>query len=147
MCAISNTSARRAPQRRPPMLPPPLRLRRRSRQASPGRSSEATVSIVTNGAPKGAAGRKLGIVFGPVLGLVMFAAVVWMASRFVNRYEYKDAYRAPVATVDVTPREAGVAAEKADAEKAAKATPYTEAEYRTFPIVGSRVAIWSLAQL
>jgi cytochrome bd-type quinol oxidase subunit 1 len=91
--------------------------------------------------------RRLGIVFGPVLGLVMFAGVVWMASRFVNSYEYRDAYRAPVATADVTPRVAGVAAEEAEAEKQAKATPYTEVEYRTFPIVGSRVAIWSVAQL
>jgi cytochrome bd ubiquinol oxidase subunit I len=105
------------------------------------------VSIVTDGVTKGAGGRKLGIVFGPVLGLVMFAAVVWMASRFVNSYEYKDAYRAPAATVDATPRAAGIAAEKADAEKQAKATPYAEAEYRTFPIVGSRVAIWAVAQL
>jgi cytochrome bd-type quinol oxidase subunit 1 len=91
--------------------------------------------------------RRLGIVFGPVLGLVMFAGVVWMASRFVNSYEYRDAYRAPVAIADVTPRVAGVAAEAAEAEKQAKATPYTEVEYRTFPIVGSRVAIWSVAQL
>ena len=105
------------------------------------------MSIVTDGVTKGAGGRKLGIVFGPVLGLVMFAAVVWMASRFVNSYEYKDAYRAPAATVDATPRAAGIAAEKADAEKQAKATPYAEAEYRTFPIVGSRVAIWAVAQL
>jgi cytochrome d ubiquinol oxidase subunit I len=105
------------------------------------------VSIVTDGAAKGGAGRKLGIVLGPVLGLVMFAAVVWMASRFVNSYEYKDAYRPPAATVDVTPRAAGMAAEASAAEKQAKATPYAEAEYRTFPIVGSRVAIWAVAQL
>lgn len=105
------------------------------------------MSIVTDGAAKGAGYRKLGIVFGPVLGLLMFAAVVWMASRFVNTYEYKDAYRTPAAAVDTTPREAGLAAEKADADKAAKATPYAEAEYRTFPIIGSRVAIWAVAQL
>jgi cytochrome bd-type quinol oxidase subunit 1 len=105
------------------------------------------VSIVTDGAGKRATSRKLGIVFGPVLGLVMFGVVVWMASRFVNSYEYKDAYRAPAAAVDVTPRVEGVAAEKAEAETKAKATPYAEAEYRTFPVVGSRVAIWAVAQL
>jgi len=105
------------------------------------------VSIVTDGVAKGAGVRKLGIVLGPVLGLVMFAAVVWVASRFVNEYEYKDAYRPPAASVDVTPRAAGEAAEAAEAEKQAKATPYAEAEYRTFPIVGSRVAIWAVAQL
>jgi len=105
------------------------------------------VSIVTDGVAKAAGSRKLGFVFGPILGLVMFAGVVWMASRFVNSYEYKDAYRPPAATVDATPRVAGLEAEKAAAEKQAKATPYAEAEYRTFPVVGSRVAIWAVAQL
>jgi cytochrome bd-type quinol oxidase subunit 1 len=105
------------------------------------------VSIVTDGVAKAAGSRKLGFVFGPILGLVMFAGVVWMASRFVNNYEYKDAYRPAAATVDATPRAAGVEAEKAAAEKQAKATPYAEAEYRTFPVVGSRVAIWAVAQL
>jgi cytochrome bd-type quinol oxidase subunit 1 len=104
------------------------------------------VSIVTD-ITKGPGARKLGIVFGPILGLVMFALVVWTAARFVNTYEYKDAYRPPAAAVDTTPRAVGLAAEKADAETKAKATPYTEAEYRTFPIVGSRVAIWAVAQL
>jgi cytochrome bd-type quinol oxidase subunit 1 len=103
------------------------------------------VSIVTDITKS--PGGKLGIVFGPILGLVMFALVVWTAARFVNTYEYKDAYRPPAATVDTTPRAVGLATEKADAETKAKATPYTEAEYRTFPIVGSRVAIWAVAQL
>ena len=102
---------------------------------------------MTNGLSNGAMNRKLGIVLGPVLGLGMFIVVVWMATRFVNQYEYKDTYRAPAAVVDTTPREAGLEAEKADAEAKAKATPYTEVEYRAFPIVGSRVAIWAVAQL
>jgi cytochrome d ubiquinol oxidase subunit I len=38
------------------------------------------------------------------------------------------------------------AAPPTDAEKA-RAKPYEEAEYRRFPVVGSRVAIWSVAQL
>jgi hypothetical protein len=46
---------------------------------------------VTKGATTGAMSRKLGIVFGPVLGLVMFGLAVWMGSRLVNQYEYKDA--------------------------------------------------------
>ena len=33
------------------------------------------------------------------------------------------------------------------ADKAAQSKPYQEAEYRTFPVVGSRVAIWVVAQL
>src|SRR4051812_12042052 len=95
----------------------------------------------------GAMNRKVLIVLGPVAGIVMFLGVIWMASVFVGRNEYRDPYRTPAAAVDATPRAEGVAAEKAGAETRAKATPYTEAEYRRFPGVGSRVAIWSVAQL
>src|SRR6476660_3477961 len=91
--------------------------------------------------------RKLLILVGPVAGIVMFVAVVWIATLFVSHNKYRDAYRAPAATADTTPRAAGQAAEAADAEAKAKATPYAEVEYRTFPIVGSRVAIWAVAQL
>jgi cytochrome bd-type quinol oxidase subunit 1 len=94
----------------------------------------------------GITNRKLLFVLGPVTGLVMFAAVVITATYLTNR-EYREPYRAPAASVDPTPRVEGLAAERAAAEAAAKATPYVEAEYRTFPVVGSRVAIWSVAQL
>src|SRR5258705_9588148 len=94
----------------------------------------------------GAMNRKVLFIVGPVAGVLMFAAVIWGVSQLTSR-EYKDAYRAPSATVDTTPRTAGQAAEAADAEAKAKATPYQEAEYRTFPVVGSRVAIWAVAQL
>jgi cytochrome bd-type quinol oxidase subunit 1 len=90
--------------------------------------------------------RKLLFVLGPVTGLVMFAGVVMMATFLTNR-EYKEPYRAPSAIVDPTPRAEGLAAERAAAEATARATPYVEAEYRTFPVVGSRVAIWAVAQL
>jgi cytochrome bd ubiquinol oxidase subunit I len=91
--------------------------------------------------------RKLLILVGPVAGIVMFVAVVWIATLFVSHNEYRDTYRAPAATADTTPRAGGVTAEQAAAETKAKATPYVEAEYRTFPVVGSRVAIWAVAQL
>ena len=78
----------------------------------------------------GAINRKVLIVLGPVAGIVMFLAVVWMASVFVGHNEYKEPYRAPAAAADATPRAEGLAAEKAAAETKAKATPYTEAEYR-----------------
>ena len=94
----------------------------------------------------GVMNRKLLFVLGPVTGLVIFAGVVLIATLLTNR-EYKDPYRAPAATVDATPRVAGLADEQAAAEAAAKARLYVEAEYRTFPIVGSRVAIWAVAQL
>jgi cytochrome bd-type quinol oxidase subunit 1 len=90
--------------------------------------------------------RKLMLLLGPVLGLVMFAATVKMVSMVLSG-EYKEPYRAPAATVDATPRTAGVADEAAAAAKQADATPYAEAEYRRFPVVGSRVAIWAVAQL
>jgi cytochrome bd-type quinol oxidase subunit 1 len=91
--------------------------------------------------------RKLLIVLGPVAALVMFAATVKVVSVFVSRSEYREPYRAPSAAADATPRAEGLATEQADAESKAKATPYVEAEYRAFPVVGSRVAIWMVAQL
>ena len=90
--------------------------------------------------------RKLLILLGPVLALVMFGATVKMASSLMSR-EYREPYRVPAAAADPTPRSAGVAAEKAEADQAARAKPYEEAEYRRFPGVGSRVAIWAVAQL
>jgi hypothetical protein len=78
--------------------------------------------------------RKLLVLLGPVLGLVMFAATVKMASSLMSR-EYKDPYRAPSATVDQTPRAAGQADEASATAKQAQDKPYKEAEYRTFPLV------------
>ena len=90
--------------------------------------------------------KKLLFVLGPVTGVVMFIAVVGIATFLTNR-EYREPYRAPVSVVDPTPRTGGLADERAAAEAAARATPYVDAEYREFPIVGSRVAIWAVAQL
>jgi cytochrome bd-type quinol oxidase subunit 1 len=90
--------------------------------------------------------RKLLFVLGPVTGVVIFVAVVLIA-RFLTDREYREPYRAPVAAVDTTPREAGLASEKAADEARDKAKPYKEVEYRAFPVVGSRVAIWAVAQL
>jgi cytochrome bd ubiquinol oxidase subunit I len=94
----------------------------------------------------GAMNRKVLFLLGPITGLVMFAGVVMIATFLTNR-EYREPYRAPSAIVDPTPRAEGLAAERAAAEAKARATPYAEVEYRTFPIVGSRVAIWAVAQL
>jgi cytochrome d ubiquinol oxidase subunit I len=90
--------------------------------------------------------RKLLFLLGPVAALVMFGATVKMVSMVMNR-EYRQPYRAAAATADPTPRAAGLADEAAAADKLARAKPYQEAEYRTFPVVGSRVAIWMVAQL
>jgi cytochrome d ubiquinol oxidase subunit I len=90
--------------------------------------------------------RKLRVLLGPVAVLLMFAATVKMASWLMS-HEYRDAYRAPVATVDQTPRAAGMADEAAAAAKKADQKPIDDPEYRAFPVVGSRVAIWAIAQL
>src|SRR5260221_6945121 len=90
--------------------------------------------------------RKLLVLIGPVLGILMFVATWQMASSLMKR-EYRDPYRAAVASVDQTPRVAGQADEATAALKQAQDKPYKEAEYRTFPLVGSRVAIWMVAQL
>ena len=95
---------------------------------------------------KGVPNRKLLFLLGPVMALVMFGAAFQMASWLMSQ-EYTEPYRAPAATVDPTPRGAGLADETAAAEATARATLYEEAEYRTFPVVGSRVAIWAVAQL
>ena len=101
---------------------------------------------MANGTMNGVLKRRLLFVVGPFTGLVMFASVVMIAMFLTNR-EYKEPYRAPSAIVDTTPRVEGLAAETAAGEATAKARPYADAEYRTFPIVGSRVAIWAVAQL
>jgi cytochrome bd ubiquinol oxidase subunit I len=94
----------------------------------------------------GVMNRKLLFVLGPITALVMFGGVVMIVSMLLNR-EYRDPYRPPTASVDPTPRAEGIAAEKAEADAKAKAKPYEEAQYRKFPVVGSRVAIWAVAQL
>ena len=101
---------------------------------------------MANGVMKGAMSRKMLFLAGPVVGLVMFGAVLVIATFLTNR-EYRDTYRAPVGITDVTPRVEGLTAEQADEAAKAKATPYEEVEYREFPIFGSRVAIWAVAQL
>jgi cytochrome bd-type quinol oxidase subunit 1 len=90
--------------------------------------------------------RKALFLLGPVVAIVMFGATVKMVSSLVNN-EYREPYRVPAAAVDATPRAEGLATEAADADRAAKAKPYEEVEYRRFPVVGSRVAIWAVAQL
>jgi cytochrome bd ubiquinol oxidase subunit I len=82
---------------------------------------------------------------GGLIALVLAgAAAVGIASFLVSR-EYQPPHLAE--TVETTPREQGIADEQAAAEAEARAKPYEEAEYRQFPVVGSRVVVWVLAQL
>jgi cytochrome bd ubiquinol oxidase subunit I len=89
--------------------------------------------------------------------LLMFAGTVAVASVLPGP-EYSEPALAVSAGVASTPRAARLAYQAAPAAPAAKDAqapaaneaqdkPYEEAQYRTFPVVGSRVAIWAVAQL
>jgi cytochrome bd-type quinol oxidase subunit 1 len=82
------------------------------------------------------------ILVGPIAALAMLAGTVEMASALMSREA-----RAQSAAVDAAPPAEGQAAATAQAESENRAKPYEEAEYRAFPVVGSRVAIWMVAQL
>ncbi len=87
--------------------------------------------------------RKLLLVFlCSVAAFVILAHPVTLTGR-----ENTQTAQPPAATGDATPGAQPADAAKAEAEKKAKATPYEEAQYRRFPVVGSRVAIWAVAQL
>jgi len=81
-----------------------------------------------------------------VAALLGFAVIVGIAT-FLLRREYHAPYRAPAAVTQETPRAQGIADEKAEQEKRDKEKPYQEVEYRQFPKIGSRVAVWIAAQL
>ncbi len=81
-----------------------------------------------------------------VAALLGFAVIVGTAT-FLMRREYHAPYRPPAGVTQETPREQGIADERAEVEKRDKEKPYQEVEYRQFPKIGSRVAVWIAAQL
>nr|MBA2353087.1 cytochrome ubiquinol oxidase subunit I [Acidobacteriota bacterium] len=89
---------------------------------------------------------KLQILLGPVAVFAMFAGVVTMASVLASRNP-QEPIRASAAPAYQEAPAAGLAAEKADAPSTTPAKPGEEVPYRKFPVVGSRVAIWMVAQL
>jgi len=82
-----------------------------------------------------------------ILAVVIGLAVVGKIAGFLVSHEYREPFRVPVGVEDATPRQQGTVDEKAEAEKKAMATPYVEPDYRAFPKIGSRVAVWVAAQL
>ncbi len=87
-----------------------------------------------------------------VLGVLAMIAVITASVKFVTTFDQKMAFKAPTrqAAEFETPRDRAIADRAAAAEAAAEADldkPYEEAEYRAVPRVGSRVAIWVVAQL
>ena len=88
--------------------------------------------------------RKLLVFLGLVAALVVGAGALKTALAAAGR-EYQEAAQPPSPPVQSD----SVAGEKLDAQNKAKVEvkPYEQAEYRRFPVVGSRVAIWAVAQL
>jgi cytochrome bd-type quinol oxidase subunit 1 len=79
-----------------------------------------------------------------VLVALAITAAIGLVRSLTSR-EYRAPYRS--AGAETTPR---VTAEKDEAAARAKADrekPYVEETYRRFPVIGSRVAVWVLAQL
>ncbi|HEV7670650.1 MAG TPA: cytochrome ubiquinol oxidase subunit I [Thermoanaerobaculia bacterium] len=84
--------------------------------------------------------------------LAVVAAIVGLGvtigiAKFLMQREYHAPYRPDPSVIAETPRDQGLADQKAEQEKADKDKPYQEVEYRAFPKIGSRVAIWMVAQL
>ena len=79
-----------------------------------------------------------------VVVAIAFAATVGLVQWVLSRE-----YRAPERSdqVQVTPRVQAEQDEAAAKAKADREKPYQEETYRRFPVVGSRVAVWVLAQL
>jgi cytochrome bd ubiquinol oxidase subunit I len=81
-----------------------------------------------------------------VAALLGFAVIVGIAT-FLLRREYHAPYRPPAGVTQEMPRAQGIADQRAEQEKSDKEKPYQEVEYRQFPKIGSRVAVWIAAQL
>jgi cytochrome bd ubiquinol oxidase subunit I len=92
---------------------------------------------------KGRLNAKIAIV-SLVVVAIAFAATVGLV-RFVLSTEYRAPERSDQA--QVTPRAQAIQDEAAAKAKADREKPYVEETYRKFPVVGSRVAVWVLAQL
>ena len=87
-----------------------------------------------------------------ILGVLAMVAVITAAVKFATTFDQKMAFKSPTRqTAEVeTPRDRALADRAAAAEEATTADldkPYEEAEYRAVPRIGSRVAIWIVAQL
>jgi cytochrome bd-type quinol oxidase subunit 1 len=91
--------------------------------------------------------RRLRVLLGPVAALVIFAATVKTVSVFVSHNESNAPATTAAATAASAPSAEGSAVQQPGADSKTGPKPYVEAEYRTFPVVGSRVAIWAVAQL
>ncbi len=85
-------------------------------------------------------------VFLLVVLLIVAGLVVAKAAQVFNA---RLAYQSPIEVRQAppTPHAQALEARAAKEAEAAKTKPYVEAEYRRFPVIGSRVAIWIVAQI
>ena len=88
--------------------------------------------------------KKLGVVLALAVVVVLLVTGVRFVVDLVQREEYQPPLRSDT---EQTPRVQGLEDERAAEEQKAREKPYEEAEYREFPVIGSRVAVWMLAQL
>jgi len=84
--------------------------------------------------------RRLLVLLGAIAALVLLTGLARTASAMSDFQEPQAPAAAPAA-------QAGAKPEAADQAKPNADKPYEEVAYRRFPVVGSRVAIWSVAQL
>lgn len=85
-----------------------------------------------------------------ILALAALAALVgllgvWKTADFLTSREYASPVRA--VQVDESPRQQALIDEAAESAARNKALPYVDEEYRDVPYIGSRTAVWMLAQL
>jgi cytochrome bd ubiquinol oxidase subunit I len=84
-----------------------------------------------------------------LVGLVVGAGAVWLVGQGARQLDERLAYRSPVAVEEEapTPRQEALAQQEEERAAALRQRPYEEADYRAFPVIGSRVAVWMAAQL
>jgi cytochrome bd-type quinol oxidase subunit 1 len=81
-----------------------------------------------------------------LLALAGFAATVAISTVLLRR-EYRPPVASPAAGEEASPREQALAEIATEKAKSDREKPYVEADYRPFPRIGSRTAIWVVAQL
>jgi len=89
--------------------------------------------------------KRLLLILAPILLFVAVGVAVKLAFFMDGQL----AYKAPTALTqeEATPRMQALEDEQLAADEAAMAKPYEEEEYRAFPVIGSRTAIWIVSQL
>ncbi len=91
--------------------------------------------------------RKLTPAWGVGIVVVLLLAAL-LGVKAARVFDARLAYRSPVAGAAApTPHDQALADEAAAAAEEARTRPLEEVEYRAFPGIGSRVAIWIVAQL